>query len=106
MKSILVAVCLASSGSLASADSDPKYADPNIILANLMELVETCQGMSDGQTNEEIFGILYKRTGDICQFQNGELDDGVRSYLREQKLDWAGVDGEHGLWVKATGVQD
>ena len=90
----------------AVADSDPKYTDPNVILDDLMELAETCEGMSDGQTNEEIFGIMYTRMGDTCQFQNGELDDHVRDLLQDRKLDWAGVDGKDGLWVKLPELAD
>lgn len=88
-----------------AADSDPKYLDPNVIFADLHELLETCKGMTPGQTNEEIFGILFTRSpnGDTCQFQNGELDDHMRDFLQEQNLGWAGVDGRDGLWVKVQG---
>ncbi|WP_184566906.1 hypothetical protein [Sulfitobacter undariae] len=90
------------------ADSDPKYLDPKVILADLLELQETCQNMTLGQTNEEVFGILFTRSpdGGTCQFQNGELDDHVRDFLQEQNLAWAGVEGQDGLWVKAANVSD
>lgn len=91
-----------------SADSDSKYLDPKVILADLAELQETCQNMSPGQTNEEVFGILFTRGlgSDICQFQNGELDDHVRDFLQEQNLDWAGVEGKDLLWVKVPKLAD
>jgi hypothetical protein len=106
MKIIQITACLALFGTAALADSDPKYSDPAVILSDLRDLQQDCDAMEPGQSNTEIFGITFTRTDDTCQFANGELDDGVRIFLHEQNLDWVGIDGEHGLWVKATGSPD
>lgn len=103
MKIIQITACLALFGTTAIADSDPKYKDPNVILADLRESQSICQTMADGQTNAEIFGITFSRVGNKCQYANGELDDNVRAFLEEQKLDWAGVSGRDGLWVVVDG---
>jgi hypothetical protein len=103
MKIIHITASLAMFATAALADSDPKYNDPTVILRDLQELAATCSTMYDGQTNEEIFGITFSRVGNKCQYANGELDDNVRAFLEEQKLDWAGVSGRDGLWVIVDG---
>ncbi|WP_271437101.1 hypothetical protein [Lentibacter algarum] len=103
MKIIHITACLAMFATAALADSDPKYNNPNVILHDLRELAATCAAMSDNQTNEEIFGITFSRVGNKCQYANGELDDNVRAFLEDQKLDWAGVSGHDGLWVIVDG---
>lgn len=103
MKSILSATSIITMATISFADGDPKYTNPETVLADLRRAVASCAELNEnGDTSEEIFGIQMIRVGDTCVIVNGELDAHVRVYLEEQNLPWAGV----GLWIKATETAD
>ena len=103
MKTILLAASIITMATISFADGDPKYTNPEIVLADLKQVAANCAGMDEkGGVREEIFGIQMIRVGDTCMIVNGELDENVRMFLEKQNLPWAGV----GLWIKATEPSD
>ena len=106
MKTLLCTVGVVMLATHTMADADPRYQDPANIMADLNQLVEWCSDMEEGDIRREIFDIQFAKHGNRCQFLNGELDDHIRSYLSDHKLNWAGVEGEHGLWVEVTNAAD
>ncbi len=78
-------------GSMAPADGVSEFSDPAVIMAELQKLANRCSGMSDGQVDPEIFGLSVER-----------LEGGVWKFLEEMNLDWAGLESDSSIWVKAT----
>jgi hypothetical protein len=90
-------------GSMAPADGVSEFSDPAVIMAELQKLANRCSGMSDGQVDPEIFGLSVERLeGGVCVLGEGEIDDHVRKFLEEMNLDWAGLESDSSIWVKAT----
>lgn len=92
----LVAAFLIPNFSMAS---DERYLNEEKIVTDLKKLVGWCDEMVDGQVRTEVYGLLFVKNGTRCHFTNGEVEEHVRSYLHNNPVDWAGIEGEHGLWV-------
>ena len=106
MKTLLCTVGVVMLATHTMADADPRYQDPANIMTDLDQLVGWCNKMDEGEIRREIFDIQFAKHGNRCQFLNGELDDQIRTYLNDNKLEWAGVEGMHGLWVTTSDAVD
>lgn len=100
MRRIVTTALLLAIASTANAGMGNNYKSDDAILVDLKMLVGWCDEMVDGQVRTEVFGLLFVKNGSKCQFSNGELDDQMRKYFNDNQLTWAGVEGEHGLWVE------
>ena len=100
---IMTATTLVLFGTIAVADADPRYADPAVVIAELRELVETCRSIPVHTVQPEIFGLETRRVDDhTCLIGHGEVDDNVVKFFQQHPLDWAGLDGDDGIWVRLT----
>lgn len=99
MKQFTVVAFVCVIGSAARSDGDPRYLDPKAVIAGLRELAETCAVMADKSTQEEIFGLTIRKDGDTCYLGRGDVDENVVEFFRDNPIDWAGMDGDEGLWV-------
>lgn len=103
MNNILTALTIAVAASPLLAQPFEELDDA-AIEHEIGKVAEQCAQMNDGDTVEEIFGIMLARTGDRCVLGPGELSPRFAEFLEATGYQGAGIVDAENIWIAAQPV--
>lgn len=101
MKIQIVICILTIFASSVTAQTSFDDLDDAQIQVEVEKLTAECAALSDGQIINEVFGITFRRLGEICILGEGEVSPRWSEFLDETGYGDAGMQGDNSIWIMA-----